>query len=187
VEDLFEHADIKPVRGFDGVKYLELAIPRVGPVPALLAPLFPDWNFLAGVTLKVAIAHGTANARRVLEDIKRGGKFSQCHFIEFMGCPGGCIGGGGQPIPTSKAIRQARARAIYAEDASCPIRKSHENPDVLKLYQEFLTDGPCGRLSRRLLHTHYTARGRWGVSATARAPRTGPHASICRHGPGRMP
>jgi NADH-quinone oxidoreductase subunit G/[NiFe] hydrogenase diaphorase moiety small subunit len=160
VEDLFEHADIKPVRGFDGVKYLELAIPRVGPVPALLAPLFPDWNFLAGVTLKVAIAHGTANARRVLEDIKRGGKFSQCHFIEFMGCPDGCIGGGGQPIPTSKAIRQARARAIYAEDASCPIRKSHENPDVLKLYQEFLTDGPCGRLSRRLLHTHYTARGR---------------------------
>ena len=161
VEDLFQHADIKPVRGFDGVKYMELKIPGVGPVPALLAPLFPSWDFLDGATLKVAVAHGTANARRVMEDIKRGGMFSQCHFIEFMGCPGGCIGGGGQPIPTSAEIRQARARAIYAEDSAYPIRKSHENPDVLKLYREFLTEGPCGRLSHKLLHTHYTERGRY--------------------------
>jgi NADH-quinone oxidoreductase subunit G/[NiFe] hydrogenase diaphorase moiety small subunit len=161
VEDLFEHADIKPVRGFDGVKYVELKVPTVGPVPALLAPLFPDWEFLKGATLKVAVAHGTANAKRVMENIKAGGMFSQCHFIEFMGCPGGCIGGGGQPIPTSKEIRAARARAIYDEDASYPIRKSHENPDVLKIYQEFLTEGPCGPLSHRLLHTHYTARGRY--------------------------
>ena len=161
VENLFAHADIQPVRGFDGVKYVELAIPKVGPVPALLAPLFPDWDFLAGATLKVAVAHGTANARRVMEDIRAGGKFSQCHFIEFMGCPGGCIGGGGQPIPTSKEIRQARARAIYEEDSAYPIRKSHENPDVLKVYEEFLTEGPCGHLSHRLLHTHYTPRGRY--------------------------
>jgi NADH-quinone oxidoreductase subunit G/[NiFe] hydrogenase diaphorase moiety small subunit len=161
VEDLFEHADIKPVRGFDGVKYVELTIPKVGPVPALLAPLFPDWDFLNGATLKVAVAHGTANAKRVMEDIKAGGPFSQCHFIEFMGCPGGCIGGGGQPIPTSAEIRQARAQAIYAEDADYPIRKSHENPDVLKIYQEFLTEGPCGHLSHKLLHTHYTPRGRY--------------------------
>jgi len=161
VEKLFEHADIKPVRGFEGVKYLELAIPKVGPVPAILAPLFPDWTFLEGATLKVAVAHGTANARRVMEDIKAGGPFSQCHFIEFMGCPGGCIGGGGQPIPTSQEIRQARARAIYDEDSAYPIRKSHENPDVLKLYQDFLTEGPCGHLSHRLLHTHYTERGRY--------------------------
>ena len=161
VEDLFQHADIKPVRGFDGVKYVELAVPKVGPVPALLAPLFPDWDFLNGATLKVAVAHGTANAKRVMEDIKAGGQFSQCHFIEFMGCPGGCIGGGGQPIPTSKEIRAARAKAIYDEDSAYPIRKSHENPDVLKIYQEFLTEGPCGHLSHRLLHTHYTARGRY--------------------------
>ena len=161
VEDLFQHADIKPVRGFDGVKYMEIAVPKVGPVPALLAPLFPDWDFLNGATLKVAVAHGTANAKRVMEDIKAGGMFSQCHFIEFMGCPGGCIGGGGQPIPTSSEIRAARARAIYHEDAAYPIRKSHENPDVLKIYQEFLTEGPCGHLSHRLLHTHYTARGRY--------------------------
>ena len=161
VEDLFEHADIRPVRGFDGVKYAELPLPALGPVPALLAPLFPSWDFLKGATLKVAVAHGTANAKRVMEDIKAGGPFSQCHFIEFMGCPGGCLGGGGQPIPTSPEIRQARARAIYDEDASYAIRKSHENPDVLKLYREFLTEGPCGHLSHRLLHTHYTERGRY--------------------------
>jgi len=78
-----------------------------------------------------------------------------------MGCPGGCLGGGGQPIPTSKEIRQARAKAIYDEDAAYPIRKSHENPDVLKIYQEFLTEGPCSHLSHGLLHTHYTERGRY--------------------------
>ncbi len=161
VEDLFEHADIKPVRGFDGVKYMELTIPKVGPVPAILSHLFSSWDFLNGATLKVAVAHGTANAKRVMEDIKRGGQFSQCHFIEFMGCPGGCLGGGGQPIPTSPEIRKARAKAIYDEDSAYPIRKSHENPDVLKIYQEFLTEGPCSHLSHKLLHTHYTERGRY--------------------------
>jgi len=161
VEDLYRHADITPVRGFEGIKHLELTLPRVGPVPALLAPLFTDWDWLKGATLKLAVAHGTANARRVMEDIQRGGPFSRCHFIEFMGCPGGCLGGGGQPIPTSPAIRQARAGAIYQEDSSYPIRKSHENPDVQKLYREFLTEGPCGPLSHRLLHTRYTARGRY--------------------------
>ncbi|NTV72655.1 MAG: 2Fe-2S iron-sulfur cluster binding domain-containing protein [Holophaga sp.] len=161
VEDLFEHADIKPVRGFEGVKYVELAIPKVGPVPAMLAPLFPSWDFLEGATLKVAVAHGTANAKAVMEDIKRGGQFSQCHFIEFMGCPGGCLGGGGQPIPTSPEIRKARAQAIYAEDSAYTVRKSHENPDVLKIYAEYLTEGPCGHRSHKLLHTHYTERGRY--------------------------
>jgi NADH-quinone oxidoreductase subunit G/[NiFe] hydrogenase diaphorase moiety small subunit len=161
VEDLFEHADIKPVRGFDGVKYMELTIPKVGPVPGILSHLFSSWDCLKGATLKVAVAHGTANAKRVMEDIKRGGQFSQCHFIEFMGCPGGCLGGGGQPIPTSPEIRKARAKAIYAEDSAYPIRKSHENPDVLKIYQEFLTEGPCSHLSHKLLHTHYTERGRY--------------------------
>ena len=64
---------------------------------------------------EVAVCHGTANAKKVMEDIKAGGKFSQCHFIEFMACPGGCLGGGASPIPTSPAIRAARAKAIYAE------------------------------------------------------------------------
>jgi len=161
VEDLFEHADIKPVRGFEGIKYLELPITRVGPVPPLLAHLFESWDFLKGATLKVAVAHGTANARKVMEDIKRGGPFSQCHFIEVMGCPGGCLGGGGQPAPTTPEIRRARAQAIYAEDAGYAVRKSHENPDVLKIYREFFTEGPCGARSHHLLHTHYTERGRF--------------------------
>jgi NADH-quinone oxidoreductase subunit G/[NiFe] hydrogenase diaphorase moiety small subunit len=161
VEQLFDHANIVPVRGFEGVKYVELPITNVSPeVPAIIKHLIPSFDFLKGATLKVAVAHGTANARKVMEDIKAGGKFSECHFIEFMGCPGGCIGGGGQPIPTSPEIRAARARAIYAEDAECAVRKSHENPAVLKLYGEFFTDGPCGHLSHKLLHTHYTARGK---------------------------
>ena len=161
VENLFDHADIVPVRGFDGVKYMELTIPQVGPVPDLLKPLVPNWDWLKGATVKVAVAHGTANAKKVMEDIKAGGKFSECHFIEFMGCPGGCIGGGGQPIPTTPEIRMARAKAIYAEDASYEVRKSHENPDVLTIYNEFLTEGPCGHKSHKLLHTHYTARGKY--------------------------
>lgn len=161
VEDLFAHADIKPVRGFEGIRYAEIPVPEVGPVPTILADHFSSWEFLRGATLKVAVAHGTANAKKVMEDIKAGGPFSQCHFIEFMGCPGGCIGGGGQPIPTSPEIREARAKAIYAEDSAYPIRKSHENPDVLRIYSEFLKEGPCGARSHRLLHTHYTERGKY--------------------------
>lgn len=163
VENFYEHADIIPVRGFEGVRYAEIPITEVGPVPDLIAHLVPDWNWLKGATLKVGVAHGTANAKKVLDDIKAGGKFSECHFIEFMACPGGCLGGGGQPIPTSPAIRAARAKAIYSEDASYEVRKSHENPAVVKLYQEFLTDGPCGHISHKLLHTHYTPRGKYIV------------------------
>lgn len=159
VENLFEHADIVPIRGFDGVRYMELPIIDTGPVPDLLKHLVPDWDWLKGITLKVGVAHGTANAKKVLEDIKAGGRFSECHFIEFMACPGGCLGGGGQPIPTSAAIRQARANAIYAEDTRSEVRKSHENPAVLELYANLLTDGPCGRISHHLLHTAYTPRG----------------------------
>ena len=164
VEDLYAHADITPVRGFDDVRLVELTIPdAVGPVPPLVAHLVPDWDWLRGVTLRVAVAHGTATARRVVEDIRAGGRFAGCHFIEFMACPGGCLGGGGQPIPTSLEIRKARARAIYAEDAAYGeaghARKSHENPAVQRLYAELLTDGPGGATSHRLLHTGYTARG----------------------------
>lgn len=163
VEDLFEHADIVPARGFEGIRFMELPLKKVGPVPDLLKHLVDDWKWLEGVTLKVAIAHGTANAKKVMEDIKAGGRCSECHFIEFMACPGGCLGGGGQPIPTSPAIREARARAIYAEDASYEIRKSHENPAITKIYREFLTDGPGSPLSHKLLHTDYMPRGKYIV------------------------
>jgi NADH-quinone oxidoreductase subunit G/[NiFe] hydrogenase diaphorase moiety small subunit len=162
VENLFEDANIVAVRGFDGVRYIELPVPAVAPeVEPIIRHLIPSWDFLKGATLKVAVAHGTANAKKVMENIKAGGEFSQCHFIEFMACPGGCLGGGGQPIPTSPEIRRARAKAIYEEDAASEVRKSHENPALLRLYKEFLTDGPCGRLSHQLLHTHYTARGKF--------------------------
>jgi NADH-quinone oxidoreductase subunit G/[NiFe] hydrogenase diaphorase moiety small subunit len=161
VENYFAHADIQPVRGMEGVRKAEVTIPKVGPVPEILARLIPNWDWLKGATLKVAIAHGTANAKRVIENIKAGGELASFHFIEFMGCPGGCLGGGGQPIPTTPEIRKARAQAIYQEDNAYQIRKSHENPAVLKLYREFLTDGPCGHLSHHLLHTGYTPRGKF--------------------------
>ncbi len=160
-EDLFENANITPVRGLEGVRYVEIPITEVGPVPDILKHLVPNWDWLKGVTLKVAVAHGTANAKKVMEDIKAGGKFSECHFIEFMACPGGCLGGGGQPIPTNEEIRKKRAQAIYTEEESLPVRKSHENKHVLTLYDKFLTDGPCGHLSHKLLHTHYTKRGKY--------------------------
>jgi NADH-quinone oxidoreductase subunit G/[NiFe] hydrogenase diaphorase moiety small subunit len=163
IENLFEHADVVPVRGFDGVRYAEIPITKIGPVPDLVRHVSPSWDFLKGVTLKVGIAHGTANAKKVMENIRAGGQFSQCHFIEFMACPGGCLGGGGQPIPTSTTIRQARAKAIYAEDSSYRVRKSHENPAVVRVYERFLTGGPCGQKSHELLHSYYTARGKYIV------------------------
>ncbi|MFA4964336.1 MAG: NADH-dependent [FeFe] hydrogenase, group A6 [Thermoleophilia bacterium] len=161
VESIYDHGDIIAVRGFEGVRYAEITIPKVGPVPEILAHLVPDWEWLNGVTVKVAVAHGTANAKKVMEDIKAGGKFSECHFIEFMACPGGCLGGGGQPIPTNADIRAARAKAIYSEDKAYDVRKSYENPAVAMTYAEFLTDGPCGHKSHELLHTGYTARGKY--------------------------
>jgi iron-only hydrogenase group A len=160
LESLYDHGDILPVRGFDGVRYAEIPVTEVGPVPGLLAHLVPDWEWLKGVTVKVAVAHGTANAHKVMENIKAGGLFSECHFIEFMACPGGCLGGGGQPIPTSREIRAARAKAIYGEEKTLSVRKSFENPAIAKIYGEFLTDGPCGHKSHHLLHTKYVARGK---------------------------
>ena len=161
VEDLFEHANIMPIRGFEGARMVELPIENVGPVPDVLKALVPSWDWLKGATLKVGVCHGTANAKKVLDDIKNGGPFSECHFIEFMACPGGCLGGGGQPIPTTPEIRAARAEAIYAEDKAYGVRKSHENPVIWELYEKFLTDGPCGHISHKLLHTEYTARGKY--------------------------
>jgi NADH-quinone oxidoreductase subunit G/[NiFe] hydrogenase diaphorase moiety small subunit len=160
IDDLFDHANVMPVRGFEGIRYAELPIEEVGPVPELLQGVVSDWDWLKGATLKVAVAHGTANAKKVLENIKEGGKLSECHFIEFMACPGGCLGGGGMPIPTNEEIRSARAQAIYAEDEASEVRKSYENPAIAKLYSEFFTEGPCSHKSHKLLHTGYTVRGK---------------------------
>jgi len=143
----FTNLEILPVRGLEGVREAELKIENV----------LPEWSFLEGVVLKVAIANGTSNARKIMEKIKEGS--APWHFIEIMACPGGCLGGGGQPIPTSPEIREKRAKAIYQEDRDMPLRKSHENPQVKTLYQEFLQQ-PLGEKSHHLLHTKYTKRGR---------------------------
>ena len=161
VEDFYTHADIVPVRGFEGIRIAEIPVKDIGPVPELLQHLFTDFEWLKGVTLRVAVAHGAANLKKVMDDIKSHGFFSTCHFIEMMACPGGCLGGGGQPIPTSQEIRAKRAKAIYGEDANYVIRKSHENPQVLQIYREFLLEGPCGHKAHELLHTSYTARGKF--------------------------
>jgi len=111
---------------------------------------------LDGILIKVAVAHTLKNARILLEQIEKGE--SPYTFIEVMTCPGGCLGGGGQPIPSTAEIRQLRADSIYAEDAHKPLRKSHENPEIKFLYEHFLRE-PLGEISHHLLHTNYIERG----------------------------
>lgn len=109
-----------------------------------------------GLPINIGIAHGLGNARKLLDDIKAGK--SHYHAIEIMACPGGCIGGGGQPyIHGDSSILKARQKAIYQEDAGKTIRKSHENPYIQKLYEEFLGK-PLSEKSHHLLHTHYFDR-----------------------------
>jgi len=134
------------VRGMEGIKEAEI-----------------DMN---GLKIKVAVAHTLKNARILFDQIER--KESPYAFIEVMTCPGGCLGGGGQPIPTTWEIRKKRAESIYKEDAGKPIRKSHENPQVAVLYKEFLKE-PLGEMSHHLLHTTYTKRGLfvWPTNGTA--------------------
>jgi NADP-reducing hydrogenase subunit HndD len=111
-----------------------------------------------GLPISIGIAHGLGNARKLLEDI-RAGK-SSFHAIEIMACPGGCIGGGGQPLHHGDfSILKARQEAIYREDAGKPIRKSHENPFIIELYKEFLGK-PLGEKSHHLLHTGYFDRSK---------------------------
>ncbi|HOB26580.1 MAG TPA: NADH-dependent [FeFe] hydrogenase, group A6 [Bacteroidales bacterium] len=106
-----------------------------------------------GLKLNIGIAHGLGNARKLLEEIQAGK--SEFHAIEIMACPGGCIGGGGQPQHHGKSeIIRARQKAIYEEDRRLPLRKSHENPYIIKLYEEYLGQ-PMSELSHELLHTEY--------------------------------
>ncbi len=144
----FEGLNITPVRGLEGVR--EASVKIEGTVP--------EYKFLEGVEVKCCVAHGLSNARQVMDKVKQGK--AEYHFIEIMACPGGCLGGGGQPIPTTPEIRQKRVEAIYAEDASMPIRKSHENPEIIQIYKEFLGE-PYGHLSHKLLHTEYFERERY--------------------------
>jgi NADH-quinone oxidoreductase subunit G/[NiFe] hydrogenase diaphorase moiety small subunit len=148
----FENLAITPCRGFEGVKQAVVKLENV----------LPAWSFLEGVDFKFMIAHGTANAKKVMDALVAG-ELNDVHFIEVMACPGGCIGGGGQPIPTSTAIRMKRAKAIYEEAAGLPVNKSFENKTVQHIYEKFLPEGPCGHKSHELLHTHYTKRGKFIV------------------------
>lgn len=126
-----------PVRGLEGIKEATVS--------------------LNGVTLKVAVAHTLANARKVLDKIRAGEADYQ--FIEVMACPGGCIGGGGQPVPVCEETRQKRIASIYTVDERSTYRKSHENPAIKELYDTWLGK-PLGERSHKLLHTHYQPQHR---------------------------
>ena len=135
--------EYKAVRGLEGIKEATV-----------------DLN---GTKVKAAVAHGLANARKLLDSIKNGE--AEYQFIEIMACPGGCVNGGGQPIHSAKEksemnIPALRASAIYDEDKDMPVRKSHKNLAIIKLYEEFLGE-PCGHKAHELLHTHYSNRGKF--------------------------
>ena len=137
-----DNLEIAPIRGIEGVKEAELTI--------------------AGKPVKVAVCHGTKNAKALLESVKAGAKYD---FIEVMACPGGCVNGGGQPIVSAqeraeKDIRVERAKALYAEDRGAAIRKSHENPVIQKMYETYF-EKPCSHKAHELLHTHYTKRNKF--------------------------
>lgn len=128
-----EKVDFEDVRGLDNIKKATIR--------------------LNGVELQVGIAHGLGNARKLLNEIKEGK--SEFHAIEIMACPGGCIGGGGQPLHHGNSeLLKARTHALYEEDRNKPLRKSHENPYILKLYEEYLGK-PMSEKAHHLLHTHY--------------------------------
>ncbi len=124
-----------PIRGLDGVKQADV---RVGEV-----------------TLKVAAVSGLKNIKPLLDDIRAG--TSPFHFIEVMACPGGCVNGGGQPLPATPEKLIKRTESIYQIDRESPRRNSHRNESVQKLYAEFLGE-PAGHLAHELLHTHYVER-----------------------------
>lgn len=133
-----EKVDFEQLRGLEGVRK---ATVKVG-----------------DLELSIGIANGLGNARKLLEDIELGKE--KFHAIEIMACPGGCIGGGGQPYHHGNmSILKKRAEAIYREDAGKPIRKSHENPYIKELYEKYLGK-PCGEKSHELLHTHYFAKNK---------------------------
>ena len=131
--------DFEAVRGIEGVKAATVDVDGLG--------------------VKVAVAHGLANARKLLDQVREARERGEVlyHFIEIMACPGGCIGGGGQPLPTNWDKKKERMAGLYKEDKDLPLRKSHENAEVKKIYEEFLGK-PNSHKSHDLLHTHYVAR-----------------------------
>jgi len=139
-----EEIEFSVVRGLTGIKEVTIELPD-------------------GRNITAAVVHGLGNARELMELVRSGEKHYD--FIEAMACPGGCVNGGGQPIvnPQIKEkinVKEERAKAIYDEDKNLPIRKSHKNPHITKIYEEFLGE-PNGHLSHKLLHTDYTIRNKF--------------------------
>ncbi|MCL2463719.1 MAG: NADH-dependent [FeFe] hydrogenase, group A6 [Micrococcales bacterium] len=133
------------IRGLENVKSVTVHLDDV----------LPQWSFLEGVEVPIGVTSGLRGAGRLMDDVVMNN--SPYLFIEVMGCPGGCISGGGQPRPTTDAVRRLRLDALYRQDASKPFRRSHTNPAIAQVYAEFLGE-PDGHVSHRLLHTHYTKR-----------------------------
>lgn len=130
--------DLQPVRGMDGIREAEVDI--------------------EGTRVKVAVVYGTANARKLIEKIKAGE--AEYHFVEVMACPGGCIGGGGQPKDKEykgDALRAARIEGLCKRDSSMKLRLSHENPEIKALYADFYGE-PLSELAEQMLHTVYFDR-----------------------------
>ncbi|MHB1314556.1 MAG: NADH-dependent [FeFe] hydrogenase, group A6 [Christensenellales bacterium] len=144
----FEGLHVMPIVGLDRVK--EAAITIENPLD--------EYKFLDGVTVRVAVTSGLKGAKLLMDQLKNGE--SPYHFIEIMGCPGGCIMGGGQPRSSDPDVRAKRLRGLYTEDESKVLRKSHENPYVTAIYKEYL-EYPNSHKSHELLHTHYVTRGQF--------------------------
>lgn len=142
----FEALHIASIMGFEQIKEATLTINSV----------LPEYGYLEGVELKVAVTSGLDGAKKLMEQIEN--ETSPYHFIEIMGCPGGCIMGGGQPRSKDPDVRQKRLSGLYEEDETKTLRKSHQNPYVLKLYEDYL-GSPNGPKSHELLHTNYVKRG----------------------------
>ena len=131
----------QPVRGMDGIKEASVDVPINGQT----------------VTVKLAVAHTLRNAKILMDKVRAG--TADYHFIEVMACPGGCIGGGGQPTPVNMEIRKARTEAIYSIDEASTYRQSHKNPDIIALYDKWL-EKPLSETAHHYLHTHYAAQPR---------------------------
>ena len=130
-----EQLDFEAARGLDGIREVTAS--------------------LNGMTLRAAIANGLGNVRKIMERVRSGE--ADYHFIEMMACPGGCLAGGGQPIPIDHGVREKRASALYRADREMPLRKSHENPVVKQIYEEYFEE-PLSHRGHELLHTHYESR-----------------------------
>ena len=142
----FENLHVTPIEGLEQIKTASVT----------LRDTLPAYRHLEGVEVRVAVTSGLAGADRLMREIAKGQ--SPYHFIEVMGCPGGCVSGGGQPRTDVENFRELRSRALYAEDEGKPLRKSHENPDLLRLYETWLGE-VGGPLAHELLHTRYVPRG----------------------------